>query len=504
MLAWLSLLLVGVMTQDCEGGYSPAVCPGHCPGPEVDGCGGCMLALKGSILGPQETSLLHDLVISLTHIRTRYLEGKDQPRGAVEGPVTNLRGTFATFDFIVHWNPPETGDHCVSTYQVCYAPTDGSAAETCVFHKADVLYWFSSSVLTPCTEYSVTVSPVDLNNKISHGSFLTMETAPDEVSGFQVTVKTPHALSLSWDLPSEGESCVKSYNLEWCNWTNTRPTVCNFKKVPLPADTSEFHLTELEACTQFTVVLTALGDADQVSPETYFNVHTGVVDSPGPVENIRISYLTSYTFRLAFDPPRENENCVQDYVVCESVTGSVDQTCHTTVKNSRTWINKMKLNPCTNYTVIIKARDHDSVHTDDASITIHTAQDRVVNLRTQEVSTTSIEVVWDNPPPEFFCASDYRLVWCISPGLCNMTTTIVSSDNTDYTITNLLPCTNYAIILYALGPNDVESSNLIITQKTHCECFIQVELRNQEHERDSPRKVRETSRSLEEHVGAKQ
>nr|CAD7262339.1 unnamed protein product [Timema shepardi] len=399
-----------------------------------------------------------------------YLQQRPPPHGQrLEGPVTNLRGNIATFDFIVHWNPPETGEHCVSAYQVCYVPTDGSAIETCVFHKADSLYWFSPSVLTPCTEYSVTVSPVDLNNTMSHGSSITMQTAPDEVSGFQVTAKTPHALSFSWDLPGEGESCVKSYSLEWCNWTNTRPSVCNFKKIPLPANTSEYHLTELEACTQFTVVLTTLGDADHISPETYFNVHTGVVDSPGPVENIRISYLTSYAFRLEFDPPKENENCVQDYVVCESVTGSGDQTCHTTMKNSRTWINKMRLDPCTNYTVIIKARDHDSVHTDDASITIHTAQDRVVNLRTQEVSTTSIEVVWDNPAPEFFCASDYRLVWCISPGLCNMTTTIVSSDNTDYTITNLLPCTNYALMLYALGPNDVESSHMIITQKTHCE-----------------------------------
>lgn len=320
--------------------------------------------------------------------------------------------------------------------------------------------------LDPCSLYHFDLTPhfgaID-GDKVS-----TTGTTQDQLPGppLDLTVKdsADPGVTVSWNPPEENPHCVESYQV-CARLEGETEGVC------IQTNNTEAYLDFLQMCSHYYISVggvTPLGTVGDLATVEE-NTPEGV---PGPPQNLQVSETGPNYIKITYCDVIVNPLCVAEFAISWNdhlslvPKGNGKSNCSPAYENTIS-----PLSPCTNYTIEVSANNPSGIFGDPTSVEAVT--DDAAPLRPSFVTTTpsgtdEIEVIWggnfDNN-----CAYSIDICWSeetLQEGDC----VNVIIDNADgsgnYSITHLTPCARYEISVTVKSPTGLESTPVLVTQRT--------------------------------------
>ncbi|XP_077146334.1 tenascin-X-like [Ranitomeya variabilis] len=280
------------------------------------------------------------------------------------------------------------------------------------------------SGLTPGNQYTVTIRAVtgadvsgDFTDKI-------IFTRPEKVKNLIVFSVTDMSVSLSW-LPPDGRTSSYLIQIQEDEKYN--------KITPL----TEFTVQDLIPGTWYTFLVSSLTGYDTVQGD---NVSTSNYTIPGLVKNLTVDNITTTSVSLNWEIPAGNADSYMIQVLEDPSLNRIVNTTLNTIGG---------LMPGYFYTFMVFALvGNDMVQGDKNAISTYTEPDIVGNLRTENITTTSISLSWEKLNGN---ADSYKIQIIEDPSLNRIVTTSFN------TIGGLTPGYYYTFMVFALvGNNSVQ------------------------------------------------
>ncbi|KAF7702231.1 hypothetical protein HF521_001514 [Silurus meridionalis] len=287
--------------------------------------------------------------------------------------------------------------------------------------------YYNVTGLTAGLNYMFTVTAVAADNQTTGApTQISAFTNPDIVTNLSVSNKTTSSVSLTWNEPNGYRSY---FTVQWNNGSvnniiNSSITSCTVTGLTVGVNYT-FTVTAVAADTQTT------GSPTQISAFT----------KPDVVRDLNVTEITTRSLFLNWTEPIGKSSFFK-------VQWSNNITLNSTTLN--TFYNITNLIPGVNYTILISAVAADNI-TEGGAIgrSVYTKPDIVRNLKTSEVTTTSVFLSWTEPLGKI---SFFRVQWINSS-----TTTSATSFN----ITGLTPGTNYTFTVSAVADDNKTEGSVV-------------------------------------------
>uniref|UniRef100_UPI00398F45FB collagen alpha-1(XII) chain-like n=1 Tax=Pristiophorus japonicus TaxID=55135 RepID=UPI00398F45FB len=368
--------------------------------------------------------------------------------GVVDPPTNLVTSEVTHHSFRVTW---DLSDSSVDRYRVEYQPVSGGGTE-----EVQVNGRTKTAVLTnlkPDTEYVVNVYGL-LEGEVSEPLAGTETTLSlPAVRNLNVYDVTPTTMNVRWK-PASGAS---GYMLLYAPINASIPSV--EKELKVGPDVTDVKLVELFPNTEYTLTIHAMyGDV----PSDPLSAQEVTLPLGGP-RNIRFSDVTHSNIRTHWDPAPGR---VQKYLIRYAEVGD-EIVKELEVSGSDTSVPLTGLVSQTEYEVAVTA-----VYNDGPSAPLIGRENTLVvpaptNLRFSDVRETRFRVLWNHGAPD---VALYRLTWVPSGGV-DTEEKIISGEDTSQMLENLNPDTQYDVSLTAIYPDEMESEDLIGSQRTLLKIF---------------------------------
>ncbi|XP_013922004.1 PREDICTED: collagen alpha-1(XII) chain-like, partial [Thamnophis sirtalis] len=388
----------------------------------------------------EDFNLLVNIVDSVTDNLCNSVKGS----GDLSLPPTNLVTSEVTpLSFRVSWTAPTES---VDRYRVEYYPARGGTPQEVFVSRSD-----TTTVLTglkPETEYVVNVF------SIVEG------TSSEPLKGTETTLAIPSVRSLNaYDVTSrtmrvrwEPVKGATGYMLLYEPVNATIPAT--EKEMRVGASVTDVQLVDLIPNTEYTLTVhSTFGDLTS-DPLT-----TQEVTLPlSGAKRLRLSDITHSSMKVNWDhAPGKVRNYVVRYKAAEE-----DEVKEIKVDPSQTSTPLPDLFSKTLYHVELAAEYDEGLSVPVAAEATTLPVPAPINLRTDQVTTTSFRGTWDHGAPD---VALYRVMW--GPyGEPEKQETILNGDENTQLFENLIPDTLYDISVTAIYPDESESDELIGSERT--------------------------------------
>ncbi|XP_033177215.1 tyrosine-protein phosphatase 10D isoform X2 [Bombus impatiens] len=183
------------------------------------------------------------------------------------------------------------------------------------------------------------------------------------------------------------------------------------------------------------------------------------------VQNLTIDLVATEWIFLSWEPPCDNITSELFYTI--DICLDSNQLCfsrnRTIVKDTQ--YNATDLEPCNNYTFIVKAIDKD-LNSTGVIVTGATSSNITeigdIQKLVAHTASSTIKLSWKSPGDYPTCVNHYLVAQCLK-NICNN----ASITTEEYISSNLEPCEEYFFIIKAVSINNKQSNGVDITLKTN-------------------------------------
>ncbi|KAM4641046.1 tenascin-R [Discoglossus pictus] len=294
--------------------------------------------------------------------------------------------------------------------------------------------------LIPGTEYGIGISAIR-DNLQSVPATMNARTELDSPSDLMVTGSTDKIISLQW---TRAQGPIDHYRITFT------PSSGMASEVTVSQDVSQYNLTELEPGTEYTISVTAERGRQQ-SRETTVDAYTGF----RPITQLYFSAITAFSVNVSWtDPSPPADRFILSYMPIGG-NDPIQLTLEPSLRQTRL----VDLQPSTEYLVTLLPV-HGTLRAELVEGTVTTGVGPPMDVSVVNVTDNSLTVVWRPPPSSFH---HYRLSHQSTKG--RMDSVVIGSEQTEYTLTNLLPNTEYRISLSSVWGRE-ESERVSIISET--------------------------------------
>ncbi|KAM4720711.1 tenascin-R [Rhinophrynus dorsalis] len=291
--------------------------------------------------------------------------------------------------------------------------------------------------LIPGTEYGIGISA--LRGKLqSEPATMNARTELDSPRDLMVIGSTDKSISLAW---TKARGPIDHYRISFT------PSSGMASEITVPQETFQYVLTDLDPGTEYTISISAERGRQQ-SRETTVDAFTGF----RPITQLHFSGIMAYSVNVSWTEPSPPAD---QLILSYSPIGGNDA-LQLTLDPSLRQTTLTDLQPNTEYLITLLPV-HGTLRAELVEGTVTTAVAPPLDVSVINVTEGSLTVVWRPPPSSFH---HYRLTYQSTRG--RMDSVVIGSDQTQYTLTNLLPTTEYRISLSSvLGREESERVNII-------------------------------------------
>ncbi|XP_064105645.1 tyrosine-protein phosphatase Lar-like [Macrobrachium nipponense] len=371
------------------------------------------------------------------------------------GVIENFRMKSNTIDTIVLEWSLVGGDVPVSKYTLIY-DDDFTQDVRCPVqyctHEVDYL--------DACTVYDFKLIPhfkdgVDGETAVTSGH--TVEMIPGEPTNPSASSSSSGIL-VTWQAPAENPNCVDKY------------IVCARIKGDLDTNCQETYdltllLEEIQLCSTYVITIHASTPTGQMGPESAAEATTseGV---PGIPENVIVTLSTQTMITITYDDPLKNPRCVVEFGV---IYGEIDRRIKTVDSSRGNGKHEHTISPldaCTNYSIGVYGVNPSEKKGPTAvqyAATADTEPFPPHYLIVDPTGPDSVDASWPGDPTNK-CADSLTVCWTDHIHPVEFCEDIFDRDIIDgggsFTITDLLPCSNYEVTITAHSPTGMSSPTL--------------------------------------------
>ncbi|XP_076861786.1 receptor-type tyrosine-protein phosphatase eta isoform X8 [Brachyhypopomus gauderio] len=293
--------------------------------------------------------------------------------------------------------------------------------------------------LTPGVNYTFSVTAVAADGTEGAPTSISAFTFPDIVTNLSTSDKNTSSVSLKWNL-SNGISSY--YKIQWTDGSYSNSTNSS------NTSNTSYTVTGLTPGVNYTFSVTAVaadgteGATTSISAFTNPDVVTSLTASDINISSVFLNWNLS--------------NGISSYYKIQWTDGIYSNSRNI----SNTSYTVTGLTPGVNYTFSVTAVAADGTEGAPTSISAFTKPDIIKNLRSLEITSSSVILNWTNPEGEKLF---FRVRWTNGSGMLNKTTIAASAN-----ITDLTPGFNYSFQVSAVAAdNETEGKSVDLSLCTN-------------------------------------
>nr|XP_045609991.1 tenascin-R-like [Procambarus clarkii] len=370
------------------------------------------------------------------------------------GHVENFRQT-ASGDGIItlEWDYV-SGDENFPIQKYSLESDDSINTVGCVASHCSYTY----SYLQACKEYTFDLTPIfvdTVNGGTANGDTVTTtgfanDNPPSAASNLRITSEDDTGTTIQWNAPDTNPDCVKYY--EVCTRLDGQTeTECS------EVDGTSVKLASLQACGYYHVKVTPVTPTDSRGPELDETVTT-MDGTPGPPQDVVVGLITNTTVELKWNNPAVNPLCAVDYSIKYGPV--ISRASRISSLSEETYDHHATLSPlagCTNYSISISSVSKSNL--ESVAVTRYAATKETEPLPAPYIvvdpaDTDAINVHWGEDERDN-CAGHFVICW--NDGIHAVDTCENVTDSKGFTITDLLPCTEYEVTITVVSPGGISS-----------------------------------------------
>ncbi|XP_071525807.1 protein sidekick homolog [Panulirus ornatus] len=373
------------------------------------------------------------------------------------GHIENLQQTNNGKDFItLEWDFVEGDTTYVLHKYTLLTDNDFSEDIRCpASHcKHDVEYLPACSShyfeLTPHFDDPATGGDVLGDTVNTNGN--TADDIPGAPSNLAIVEDNDVQTTVQWNPPTDFPKCVDHYSVCF-RLDEEDDTVCY-----TASDTSLATSDPLQSCGLYHVTVTPVTPSGaQGSPlEETINVRDGV---PGQPEDVVVGLITKETIELKWNNPHTNPLCVFRYAITYGKTHSRVVSSPAVGREYQHHATISPLDPCSNYTIDIVAVNKAELSSPSVTrfaATMETEPDAPPTITLDPSGTDTIDVSWGANEDDR-CAGHFEICWLDGVHMVEICENITTGGDNNFTITDLLPCSRYNIVITVVSPGGLTS-----------------------------------------------
>ncbi len=362
----------------------------------------------------------------------------------------NLTSTKTENGFELSWDLAEIIDQIDEPEDITYhVVVNGEEA-----HAATEITSYEFTEVVEGQNYEAYIFTTDLKDNQSENSATVIALdgeAPTSPANLLVTVTTESALTVTWESSTDNVA-VTGYGV----------MIGDEAAVALDENALTYTFENLEEYTQYTVKVYAMDAAGNTSADSEVEGMTLDVTAPEFMPNLASSEIGEETFKVRWDAATDAGSGVAGYEVQLGEETPMEVTADVT---DYTFIN---LNPYTNYSVRILAKDEAGNKTDfsdalEVMTTDVTAPTAPGNLSVTETTGTTVTVTWES-------STDNVAVTGYGVMIGDEAAVALDENALTYTFENLEEYTQYTVKVYAMdaagntsSDSEVEGMTLDVT-----------------------------------------
>ncbi|XP_068232349.1 receptor-type tyrosine-protein phosphatase delta-like [Palaemon carinicauda] len=293
-----------------------------------------------------------------------------------------------------------------------------------------------------------------VDGKASTTSANTVEKIPGEPTNPSASSSSSGIL-VTWQAPKENPNCVNKY-IVCARIKGELENVCQ------ETDGLTLMMEDIQLCSTYVITIHASTPMEQMGPETSTETTTaeGV---PGIPENVVVALTTQTMITITYDDPKTNPRCVEEFgVIYGEITNTIKRE-DSLRSNGQHEHTISPLDACTNYSIGVYGVSPSEKKGPTAVEYAATEDTEPLPLHfiiVDPKGTDSIDVTWPGDPTNK-CADSLTVCWTDHIHPVEFCEDIFDSDIIDgggtFTITDLLPCSNYEVSITAHSPTGLGS-----------------------------------------------
>eukprot|EP00731_Ephydatia_muelleri_P037955 Em0610g2a len=349
-------------------------------------------------------------------------------------PPLNLRTQDVTSTSVtVNWDPPQNPNGKLQGYEVSYTPCGGCLSS--VYARNNTTCELTN--LKPYMAYSISVKAKTIagfGEESIPVIVTTLESVPSPPLILKVQNVTSTSVTVTWNPPQNRNGILQGYEVSY----TPKGGSTSFAKLKNDATCK---LIDLKPFTVYYICVrarTVVGFGDR---SVLLTVSTSEI-APSPPLNLKTKNVTSTTVTVIWDPPQNLNGQLQGYEI--SYTPNGERPTVVDVQNTTTW-KLTDLKPYTSYSISVRAKTGAGFGEKSIPVTISTLESvpSPPNVQTQNVTSTSVTVIWEPPKNPNGRLLGYEVSYAPNGGSVNVQNT------TTWKLTDMKPCTTYNIFVRA-------------------------------------------------------
>ncbi|ROT75871.1 frazzled protein [Penaeus vannamei] len=363
------------------------------------------------------------------------------------GEIQNFQQKSNGADYIeLEWSLTQDGDYTLHKYTLT-TDKDFSNDVRCFNEHCT----FVVDYLPACTDHDFELVPHfdgpsgDVLGAVATATGSTADSPPGAPSNIEVSGLGASGTNLTWDAPATNPGCVDVYEVCYRLDSDTATKCEN------TTDTS-ITLTALEACGRYQVTVTGVtpSGAAGASLDTFITTQDGV---PGQPQNVVVGLSTVDSITIQWDDPLINRLCIDRFAFSYGETHT--RSLHYVRASDHEAIIS-PLNGCTNYTIDVFAVSSAGIagpFVRNYAATAETEPLAPPSVIVGAHGPDSIDVVWGSDPNEK-CSGSITICWHDRDHV-EICESIPDGGGNNFTITDLLPCSSYDVIVSVVTPGGI-------------------------------------------------
>eukprot|EP00731_Ephydatia_muelleri_P002801 Em0001g2801a len=357
---------------------------------------------------------------------------------SVPSPPLNLKVQNVTSTSVtVTWEPPQNPNGGSLGYEVSYTPKEGSTSVT----KLKNYTTCKLIDLKPFTAYYICVrakTAVGFGEGSVSLTVSTKENAPSPPLNLRTQDVTSTSVTVNWDPPQNPNGKLQGYEVSYTPCGGCLSSV-------YARNNTTCELTNLKPYMAYSISVKAKTIAG-FGEESIPVIVTTLESVPSPPLILKVQNVTSTSVTVTWNPPQNRNGILQGYEV--SYTPKGGSTSFAKLKNDAT-CKLIDLKPFTVYYICVRARTVVGFGDRSVLLTVSTSEiapSPPLNLKTKNVTSTTVTVIWDPPQNLNGQLQGYEISYTPNG---ERPTVVDVQNTTTWKLTDLKPYTSYSISVRA-------------------------------------------------------